>query len=168
MKTDRATIDQLELPVHLTSTQCRAAIHQYHAKQGIDEWVLFDEFNPFTGVGISRIDIFAIDCWQSANRGAYNTVAYEIKVSRSDFLLEVRRPLKRRLALLWSNYFSFVCPVGLLGVKEIPVECGLLEIMPDLTLKHSKSAPYRDRMPPSWALAASLARRAIRQERASP
>src|SRR5258708_6725096 len=154
-KTDAKTVAQLELPTHLTASQCKQAIYSYHARGGIGEWVVFDEFMPYTGGGVNRIDMFAVGCWQSSARGSHASIAYEVKVSRGDFIREVRQPAKRRLALLWSNYFNFVCPVGLLAASEIPVECGLLEVMPDLTLKHTVAAPYRERMPPSWAFVAA-------------
>lgn len=165
MRTDAKTIAQLELPTHLTAAQCKAAIHAWYSNLDAYEWAVFDEFNPYTGGGVNRIDVFAINCYGSES---YTTVAYEIKVSRSDFLQELRRPNKRRLALAWSNAFYFLAPVGLIKPEELPVECGLKEVMPDLTIKHTQQAERRDRLPPSWAFLAAVARRAIRVERKDP
>ncbi len=157
MRTNVAAISQLELPTHLTAKQCLAAIHGLHADPL--QWAVFDEFYPGTGTSSgssTRIDAFAVNCWPS---GGYKSVAYEIKVSRQDFLNELKQPGKRRFGLLISNEFYFVAPVGLLNESEMPVECGLREVMPDLTIKHTKYAPVRERLPASWALLAAVARR---------
>lgn len=156
MRTNAAAIAQIELPISLTAKQCVQAIHGIHFDRY--EWVVIDEFTP--GIGYSqlsgrRIDVFAINCYPSNH---CQTVAYEVKVSRQDFLNEIKRPDKRRVALSLSNLFYFVTPLGLVRESEIPVECGWKEVMPDLTIRHTKSAPHRDRLPSSWAMTAALLR----------
>lgn len=163
MRTNSKAVAQLELPTHLTSKQCLEAIHRLHFESL--EWAVFEEFYPGTGTSSmsgSRLDAFVLNCWPS---GGYTSIAYEIKVSRQDFLNEIKAPAKRRLALLISNQFYFVTPVGLVQPAEIPVECGLREVMPDLSIRHTKSAPQRDRLPATWALMAALARRVTKVER---
>ena len=54
-------------------------------------------------------------------------VCYEVKTSRADFLSELKRPLKRRIGMRYSNEFYFVTPAGLISLAEIPPECGLVE-----------------------------------------
>lgn len=162
MRTDAATVAQLELPTHMTAKQCLSAVHMLHTQTL--EWAIFDEFYPGTGASAmsgSRLDAFVVNCWPS---GGYLSIAYEIKVARQDFLNELRQPAKRRFALLISNQFYFVTPVGMVSVSEIPVECGLREVMPDLTIKHTKPAPHRDRLPASWSLLAAVARRVQKAE----
>ena len=113
-------------------------------------------------------------------------VCYEIKTSRSDFLCEVKRPLKRRMGLRYSNEFYFVTPPGLLDPAEIPVDCGLIEagaIVDDewkaLSAQHPASfyfdpvrrayclvlvpAPWRDTPGPTWQFAAAMLRNQRRQ-----
>ena len=52
----------------------------------------------------------------------------EIKVSRADFLAEIKRkPLKRRAGLRLSNESYFVAPKGIIEIDELPPEAGLLE-----------------------------------------
>jgi hypothetical protein len=55
-------------------------------------------------------------------------VSYEVKTSRADFLAELKRPLKRRIGMRYSNEFYFVTPAGLVTATEIPAECGLIEV----------------------------------------
>jgi hypothetical protein len=162
MRTNAKAISQLELPTHLTAAQCLKAIHALHSDPL--QWAVFDEFYPGTGTSSgsgTRLDTFVVNCWPS---GGYVSVAYEIKVSRQDFINELKQPAKRRFGLLISNQFYFVTPVGLLTVDEIPVECGLREVMPDLSIRHTKTAPHRERLPASWALLAAVARRVGRLE----
>lgn len=54
-------------------------------------------------------------------------VCYEVKTTRSDFLSELKRPLKRRIGMRYSNEFYFVTPAALVSAAEIPAECGLVE-----------------------------------------
>jgi hypothetical protein len=58
---------------------------------------------------------------------AMKRVCYEVKTSRADFLSELKRPLKRRIGMRYSNEFYFVTPADLVRIAEIPPECGLVE-----------------------------------------
>jgi hypothetical protein len=114
-----------------------------------------------------RIDAWVMTLWHSKN---FTRISYEIKVSRSDFNKEIKNPVKRKMALLFSDYFYFVAPKGLLKPEEIPPECGLKEVShaePDkirhsyggLVIKTVIKAPKRESQPPNWRFVASLARR---------
>jgi hypothetical protein len=67
-----------------------------------------------------RIDVLAIKPFGSS------VIAYEIKVSRSDFRNEMKDPTKRAVVMACSSEFYFVVPIGLLDSSEVPPECGLL------------------------------------------
>lgn len=97
-------------------------------KHAGEEWAVFHEFRCGTGFGKgneSRLDSLVLGLWRS---NALIRIAYEIKVSRSDFLREVKAPLKQVPALRISNRFYYVTPPGLLKVEEIPPWAGLLEV----------------------------------------
>lgn len=67
--------------------------------------------------------------------------AYEIKISRNDFL----RDDKWRDALPLCNEFYWVAPAGVIEPEEIAAECGLLRVSPGGTrLYVKKRAPYRE------------------------
>lgn len=88
------------------------------------EWAGFAEVSDGTGgKKTGGIDFWAINCWSGNTR-----FAYEIKVSRADFLKEMKSPAKRRKALLISNHYFFIAPKGMLKTEEIPPECGLKEV----------------------------------------
>jgi hypothetical protein len=97
-----------------------------HAKPS--EWIFLRELRVGTGFRSSsaqRLDAFALNCFAHTSM---KRVCYEVKISRADFLCEMKQPLKRRIGLRYSNEFYFVTPAGLLNTSEVPIECGLVEI----------------------------------------
>ncbi len=157
------------------------------------EWLFLRELRVGTGFRNSssqRLDAFALNCLPHL---AMKRVCYEIKISRADFLNELKHPLKRRIGLRYSNEFYFVTPPGLLKPDEIPVECGLMEIgQADRAARSAMllnqatgcfldpdcqdfcrvviPAPWRDTPGPTWQFAAAMLRNQKRQmeERALP
>lgn len=96
-----------------------------HARSS--EWIFLRELRVgtgFQGSAAQRLDAFALNCLA---HNSMKRICYEVKISRADFLSEMKQPLKRRIGLRYSNEFYFVTPPGLLHASEIPVECGLLE-----------------------------------------
>lgn len=92
-------------------------------------WVYFSELRPGTGQGHDvekYIDGWAMACAQSQN---WEKHAYEIKVSRSDWLSELKKPLKRRMGMMLSNEFYFIAPKGIIKMDEVPAHCGLIEVL---------------------------------------
>jgi hypothetical protein len=100
------------------------------------EWVSYRE--------CWRIDLFALRCWPSGV--GHRRVAYEVKVSRSDFRSEVKKPEKRQHALGLTHEFYFACPAGLIKPREVPEECGLVYVhddqpVPEVVLRAPVRAP---------------------------
>lgn len=141
----------------MTSAEIKAILKKKYTSPG---WVFLDELRLGTGYASSSnryMDGFAIYTW-----GDLETKAFEIKVSRSDFLLEMKKPSKRRQALAFSNKFYFVTPPGLLKPEEIPSDSGLIEVRKhdgDDQLKIVVHAPNRERIRPTWTFVASVMRR---------
>ncbi len=129
------------------------------SKYPAPDWVFFEELRFGTGYGKfvdQRIDAWAMHTWPSKN---FLKIAFEIKIYRSDFLKELHDPYKRKPALSVSNQFYFIGPRGLMTKHEMPDECGLMEVLPDGSIKTIKAAPERKIAEPSWNFLASLARR---------
>jgi len=110
--TTTSLLDTLELALHASKT----------------EWMFLRELRVGTGHrghALQRLDAFALNClpYQQMRR-----ICYEIKMSRADFKLEMKNPLKKKVGMRYSNEFYFVTPGGLLTQDEVPVECGLVEI----------------------------------------
>lgn len=133
------------------------------------QWVFYPELYYSTKAkedkknADSRVDAWAFNVWASRN---FCRVTYEIKISRHDFLREMRAGLsKRQPGLHISNQFYYVIPDGCVTVDEIPEECGLLVVRKPAgkdyyALLNAKKAPWREIEPSLpvdfWA---SLARR---------
>lgn len=91
------------------------------------EWLFLRELRVGTGRtngSAQRLDAFALN---SLPHTAMKRVCYEVKTARSDFLAELKHPLKRRIGMRYSNEFYFVTPARLVELAEIPAECGLIE-----------------------------------------
>jgi hypothetical protein len=92
------------------------------------EWIFLRELRvgtAFRGNPAQRLDAYALNCLPHTSM---RRVCYEVKMSRADFLCEMKQPLKRRIGLRYSNEFYFVTPAGLLNTSELPIECGLVEV----------------------------------------
>jgi hypothetical protein len=155
------------------------------------EWLFLRELRLGTGQRnnfAQRLDAFALNCLPHL---AMKRVCYEVKTSRADFLAEVKRPLKRRMGLRYSNEFYFVTPPGLLQPGEVPVDCGLMEagaVSGDegrrLAFEQAEAywfdpergvycamvvpAPWRDTPGPTWQFTAAMLRNLQRQYHQRP
>lgn len=136
-----------------------AAIKRRHSDwRGLVDGVLV--FEMPTGTGYRHGEPNRIDAWHMSVLPAQNfhRTSYEVKVSRRDFVRELRHPLKRRAAMRVSNQFYFVAPMGVIRVEEVPLGCGFLELEGG-KLREVVKAPHRDGEPSSWAFFAAFARR---------
>lgn len=120
--------------------------------------VMFPELrlgSGYSDIAQRRIDLFVI----SSDKGNYTT-AYEIKVSRGDFLKDIKNDVKQRGARLYSSNFYYVAPKEMIKPDEIPMWAGLMEY--DFETKQFNKrivAPLQSRNTPSWSLICSLVRR---------
>lgn len=117
------------------------------------------EFRAGTGyaTGSERyLDAWVMFCYPSSG---LVRIAIEIKISRSDFCREIKAPHKRDSALRLSNQYYFATPRGMIVEKDLPDECGLIEVENE-TAKISVEAPFRESPLATWPFVASLARRA--------
>lgn len=120
------------------------------------QWIYFEECPVGTGaVGSRFMDAYVIAAWPSAKN---LRIAFEIKISRQDFLAEIKNPAKRRAALFFSNQFYFVAPKGLINPEEIPPECGLIEA-DEKGLRVKIESPSRESIRPTWNFVATLLRK---------
>lgn len=101
-----------------------------------------------------RVDLFVMDCWKGINK-----FVFEIKITRSDFINEMKKPDKREFGLSISNFFYFATPEGLINKDEIPIEAGLIEVSEDGSVEIVIDAPFRETLPPTWMLVKQIVRR---------
>lgn len=155
------------------------------------EWLFLRELRVGTGHrngSAQRVDAFALNTLPHL---AMKRICYEVKISRADFLAELKQPLKRRIGMRYSNEFFFVTPVNLVSCAEIPAECGLIEAgfatvqQWKLLIKRQAGffyfepesgafclmtvpAAWRDTPGPTWQLVAAMMRHQRRQLEEKP
>lgn len=129
----------------------------------IRNWACFPELRIGTGYGKAseqRLDLWCIHMWPSSG---WSRITYEVKVSRNDFRREMKKPLKRRYGMLFSNQFFFAAPKGVIPASDVPLECGLVEVVQktpgSYDLVTTIDAPARDTPMPSWNFLAAICRR---------
>lgn len=124
------------------------------------EWILIKEMRVGTGYtgGAERsIDLWAINCYQSKG---HKTVSYEIKRSRSDFLVDLKDAHSKHLgARAYGDKFYYVAPQGMIKVEELPCWAGLIELMPSGRMQITHEGLPGEKIPPSWDFVCSLLRR---------
>lgn len=144
----------------------------------LPEWVLVRELRLGTGwdfgiwdddgnyvrkAGIDhRIDAFALNCWASKK---FMRIAYEIKVSRSDFMAEKRDPDKRAPACAISDYFYFAAPRGLIAPMELPKGTGLVAVYENGRSQILERAPKLEPTRLDWRFVASFARTLMKMQK---
>ena len=75
-----------------------------------------------------RIDVLALRTPDDRSWGLFQRLALEIKVSRADFLTDVRESSKQELWRAQCHAHAFVAPAGLIRPEEVPTGSGLLEV----------------------------------------
>lgn len=147
------------------------------ARYSHPEWITVREFRLGCGfvTSMRRIDLWAISATPSKGNPS---VAYEVKVSRSDFLRDIKEPEKHQHARLFSDRFYFAAPTDLIKLHEVPDWAGLIEVgesyvdepavyvpggtrVGDLwrTVNVLREAPLLTKHAPSWPVVVSLLRR---------
>ncbi|MBV8833186.1 MAG: hypothetical protein JO108_28655 [Acidobacteriaceae bacterium] len=172
----------VEIPVRDLSSETLLDIIGRVFHHRTSEWIFLRELRVGTGHSHSfaqRLDGFALNCLPHLSM---RRICYEVKVSRADFLGELKQPLKRRIGMRYSNEFYFVAPRGLLAAAEIPIDCGLVEVctfekMAELSYFDGETgmqctvavpAPWRDTPPPTWQFTAAMLRNQRREMEGKP
>lgn len=113
-----------------------------------------------------RIDALLTRKARRMGLGPVELLAIEVKVSRSDFLQDVRRPEKQAAWRETAHRHAYAAPKGLIAKDEVPDGCGLIELERDqwspniVTVHWTKKAPYTPTptTPPGWLLQNAMAR----------
>ena len=135
-----------------------------------NEWLILEEL--FIPGFQNRVDVWAI-CIGSLDAKArlnkYKWTAHklgfehlsihaiEVKASRADFQKELKNPTKRTAAILFSNYYSFAAPRGIIELEEVPEGLGYIEIQ-GMKPKIIKKPSYTPVETPGWDFVAAIGR----------
>lgn len=114
------------------------------------EWAFAEELSLIPGfIRGRRADAVAINCWTSGKWGLA-FLGLEVKVSRSDFLHELKQPQKRLETYPDVDGIFFATPKHLVKKEEVPDDCGLIECW---TKKTNDTTVYSTRIqkyPKDW------------------
>jgi hypothetical protein len=137
----------------------KASLCQHYAnRQQRGVCTVFEELSNSTGMKITGfMDLFVLHYYMMDD---WKRVAYEVKISRSDFLHELKHPEKRAFALSVSTHFYFATPPNLVRPSEVPAECGLVWVYANGIVRVKRPAPQRKVERPPWDFVAALVRRA--------
>lgn len=140
----------------VTSARIVAALRARYTGER-KEWAFFDQLRTGTGGAYERtLDAFAFHTWPSQG---YRSIAFEVKVTRADFMREVTDPTKREPAERLAGECFFATPAGLLRPDEVPEGWGLMELRADGSVAVRKAAAQRKPEPWPLAFVACIARR---------
>jgi hypothetical protein len=140
-------------PKRLTSADLKIGLR--HNKG--DGYQVFFEVGNDTGTRVTRhADAVSIGIWPSTGHTIHG---YEIKVSRGDFLAEMKDPAKAMPVMQYCHRWSLLTPPGLVKVDELPPNWGL-STYDGKTMRQVKAAPMLQPVPVSPGFVAALVRRA--------
>jgi len=96
---------------------------RFEAKNGVyNQCVVLEQVPDGTGMKQSRwIDAVVFQMWESKG---LTRAAFEVKVSRSDFLHELQHPGKHQWCYESFHEFWFVAPKDVIQLEELPVGTG--------------------------------------------
>ena len=116
------------------------------------------EVSDGTGAEVSRrADAVSFELWPSNN---YIITGYEIKVSRSDWLSEMKQPEKSIAISQYCDHWYLVAPQGVLGIEELPNGWGYIQAS-EKSLRTKIKAPKRETVDIKKQFVASLLRKCI-------
>lgn len=158
--------DQIDLLAPIEEPKASVVLNTAHAQAMVrkrydaPEWACMLEVAPNTGGGTRYADAVAVNLWSS--RG-HAVIGMEIKVSRSDWLRELKKPEKAETSVYrFCDKWYLVAPKGVVKEGELPQTWGLLELRAT-GLVEVVTAPKLESVPVSKGFFASLIRRSFDQ-----
>ena len=154
----QAPAEQGEAPEKkLTSNDLKVGLR---TSRGEGYQVFFEVGND-TGTKVTRhADAVAIGIWPSTGHQIHG---YEIKVSRGDFLNEMKNPQKAWPVMRFCHRWSLLTPPGLIKVDELPPNWGL-QTYDGRVMRTVKQAPMLQPEALSGGFVAAMVRRAGEQD----
>lgn len=150
---DMASAEEKPDDRKLTSAEIKAGLRNAMSK---GHQVFFEVGND-TGTRVTRhADAVAIGIWPSTGHQIHG---FEIKVSRGDFLSEMKSPEKSWPVMRYCHRWSLLTPPGLVKVDELPPNWGL-QTFDGRIMRTVKQAPLLKPEALSPGFVAALVRRA--------
>lgn len=128
----------------MTEAEVLALLRKRHANYGnggSGEYAFLTGVRNGAGFDATRtFDAVAVNLWPSKHLAI---TIFEVKVSRSDWLRELKDPTKAGAALALADYFAVVAPAGIVKRDELPTGWGLLEVSASGTSLRQAVKPNR-------------------------
>jgi hypothetical protein len=122
------------------------------------EWAIFFEVADGTGGNHNRwADAVAMNMWPSRGLAIHG---FEIKVSRSDWLRELKKPEKSGPVQQYCDRWWIVTPKGIVKREELPPTWGLYEVSEAGAFRQVVEAPKLEPIPVTRDFMAAILRRA--------
>lgn len=138
----------------ITSTDLKQAIG---AAFSAPAYQTFFEVSNETGYGIkSYADAVAMGVWPSTGHEIHG---FEVKISRGDFLNEMKNPEKAMPIMQYCHRWSLVCPAGMVKLDEVPATWGVYWFK-DGAVRKARQPPMLEAKPLTAGFVAALVRRA--------
>lgn len=148
----------------MNSTLIKQLIARFHCRP---EWAVFFEVHNGTGAIQRRsADAIAMNMYPSRGLAIHG---FEIKVSRGDWLNELKKPDKAEEIAQYCDYWWIVTPPGIVKEGELPPSWGHYEVvedkaMPDsIRLKRKVAAPPLVQFRPTQQLSRSFVAAVLRR-----
>lgn len=138
--------------IRITTAHVRDLLRKRYAAP---EWAFMEEVAPATGGNTRYADAVAMNLWNS--RG-HVVCGFEIKVSRSDWLRELKDAAKAEPVFRYCDQWWIVAPKGVVRDGELPPTWGLLEVTA-AQVRQVVLAPKLSPVPLTREFFASLMRR---------
>jgi hypothetical protein len=139
----------------MKSADVKAAIRKRWSGQ---EWAVFFEVADGTGGSKRRYaDAVAMNLWPSRGLEVHG---FEIKVSRSDWLSELKKPEKSAAIQQYCDRWWIITPAGIIKPGELPPTWGQYQVSESGQITQVVAAPALQPMPVDRAFVAALLRRA--------
>ena len=120
-----------------------------------DAWAIVTEVPVLYFQRARRIDAVAVPLIRKEN-----SIGFELKVDRGDFLRELEDPSKYLTGMALFNHFYFVAPPGIVKNDELPEDCGLI-LADQIHGSEPVEAPWLGERKASWDLIAALSSRLV-------
>lgn len=122
------------------------------------EWAIFFEVGDGTGTNQRRwADAVAMNMWPSRGLEIHG---FEIKVSRSDWLRELKQPEKSARVQQYCDRWWIITPKGIIKPGELPPTWGHYEVSEAGIIRQVVAAPQLEAVPVTRQFMAAVLRRA--------
>lgn len=123
-------------------------------------------FGGWWGTGPLRtVDALVVDLWPSSGHLIHG---FEVKVSRSDWLTELKDPDKAEAFRPYCDHWWLVVPDAAIVRDDLPGGWGLLALTASGSLRARVRAPRLDRKPMPFEMHAAWLRAAVKTARNQP